>query len=97
MPGGAKEPRMPRFSDLFMLLTQLEIAPDVTFIRYPSVHRYAGIDEALADCRALIGDDWDETRARSILGEVLTEVGGELVFDGGLTLVGIAHWQPRTA
>jgi len=27
---------------------------------------------------------------------VLTEVGGELVFDGGVTLVGIAHWQPPT-
>jgi len=95
MPG-AREPRMPRFSDLFMLLMQMGIAPDVAFIRYPSVQRYAGIDDALADCRALIGDDWDESKARSILREVLTEVGGELVFDGGVTLVGIAHWQPPT-
>jgi SAM-dependent methyltransferase len=96
MPG-AEEPRLPRFSDLFMLLTQMEIAADVTFIRYPSVQRYAGIDEAMADCRAFIGDGWDESIARSILREVLTEVGGELVFDGGVTQVGIAHWQPRTA
>jgi SAM-dependent methyltransferase len=93
MPG-AEEPRMPRFSDLFMLLTQMGIAPDVSFFSYPSVQRYASVDEALADCRALIGEGWDESKARAVLGEVLHEVGGELVFDGGVTQVGVAHWQP---
>jgi hypothetical protein len=92
---GAEEQRMPRFSDLFMVLIQMGIAPDVAFIRYPSVHRYAGMDDALADCRAFIGEGWDEAKARTILSELLTDVGGELVFDGGITPVGIAHWQPR--
>jgi SAM-dependent methyltransferase len=93
---GGEEPRLPRFTDLFMLLVQMGIAPDVNFIRYPIHHRYAGIDEALADSRALIGEGWDESKARAILRDVLVEDGGELVFDGGMTLAGIAHWQPPT-
>jgi hypothetical protein len=92
---GNQEPPMPRFTDLFMLLIQMGIAPDVDFIRYAAVQRYAGIDEALADCRALLGKGWDESKARAILREVLVEDGDELVFEGGPTLAGIAHWQPR--
>ena len=92
---GDQEPRVPRFSDLFMLLMQMGIAPDVDFIRYPIVQRYTDIDEALADSRDMIGTDWDEAKARDILEEVLTVEGNELVFDGGVTLSGIAHWQPR--
>ena len=92
---GGEEPPVPRFSELFMLLMQIGIAPDVDFIRYPIVQRYAGIDEALADCRALIGVGWDEAKARAILGDVLVEEADELVYDGGVTLSGIAHWQPQ--
>jgi SAM-dependent methyltransferase len=92
---GGEEPRLPRFSDLFPLLMQLGIAPDVNFIRYPIVQRYASIDEALADCKALIGAGWDEEKARAVLEEVLIQDGDELVFDGGVTLAGIAHWQPK--
>ena len=94
---GADDPRMPRFSDLFMLLMQMGIAPDVDFIRYPIVQRYAGMDEALADSRHMVGAAWDEAKATSILREVLVEEGAELVFDGGVTLSGIAHWQPRNS
>ena len=93
---GERDPRMPRFSDLFMLLMQMEVAPDVDFMRYPIVQRYEDIDEALADCRPLVGAGWDEAKARAILVEVLTQEEGELVFDGGLTLSGIAHWRPQT-
>lgn len=92
---GGEDPPVPRFSELFMLLLQIGIAPGVNFIRYPIVQRYADIDEALADCRALIGAGWDETKARAILRDVLVEEAGELVFDGGVTLSGIAHWQPQ--
>jgi hypothetical protein len=91
---GEQEPPMPRFSDLFMLLIQMGIAPAVDFLRYSAVQRYAGMDEALADCRALIGKGWDESKARAALAEVLVADGEELVFDGGPTLAGIAHWQP---
>lgn len=92
--GGREEPPMPRFSDLFMLLVQMGVAPDVTFIRYPLVQRYTDFDEALADCRAMIGADWDEGKAKPILQEILVKDGDDLVFDGGLTVSGIAHWRP---
>jgi len=93
---GAPGLPMPRFSDLFMLLMQMDIAPDVTFVRYPVVNRYADIEEALDDSRMLIGSDWDETRARTLLEEMLSKDGDELVFDSGVALSGIAHWQPAT-
>ncbi|MDQ6879807.1 MAG: class I SAM-dependent methyltransferase [Candidatus Dormibacteraeota bacterium] len=91
---GGAEPGMPRFSDLFMLLIEMGIAPDVDFIRYPITQRYADIDEALTDCRPLVGEGWDEKKARAILREVLTVEKDELVFEGGVTLSGIAHWRP---
>jgi SAM-dependent methyltransferase len=94
---GGPGPRLPQFSDLFMLLMQMGIAPDVDFIRYPIVHRYADVSEALADCRSQMGADWDEAQARGTLQEILTLEGDELVFDAGLTLSGIAHWQPSTS
>jgi methyltransferase family protein len=87
--------RVPQFSDLFMLLMQMEIAPDVNFVRYPVVNRYTDMEEALNDCRLLIGSDWDETRARTLLEEMLTKDDDELVFDSGVALSGIAHWRPR--
>jgi ubiquinone/menaquinone biosynthesis C-methylase UbiE len=87
-------PRSPRFSDLFMLLVQMGIAPDVTFLRYPFVSRYADMEEALTDCRAMLADAWDEKAARATLEEVLRPEGEELVYRGGEVLSGVAHWQP---
>ena len=93
---GEDAPRMPRFSDLFMLLIEMGIAPDVKFLTYQSVTRYANLDEALADARALVGDAWDEATGRAMLDELLTRENSELVFDGGTVLSGVAHWQPRS-
>lgn len=92
---GDAGPRLPRFTDLFMLLMQVGIAPDVTFLRYTSTNRYATFDEALADSRALVGDVWDESVGRSMLEEMLTPEGDDLVFGGGTVLSGVAHWQPQ--
>ncbi|MGH7761162.1 MAG: class I SAM-dependent methyltransferase [Candidatus Dormibacteraceae bacterium] len=93
---GAAGPRMPRFSDLFMVLIQMGIAPDVKFLNYRSVTRYANFDEALVDARALIGDGWDEATGRTMLEELLAHEDGELVFEGGTVLSGVAHWQRRS-
>jgi len=89
-------PRLPRFSDLFMLLVQMGIAPDVRFTSYPNPQRYADIDEALADCQAMIGDRWDEEKGRALVEGLLERDGDELVYEGGVTLTGIAHWQPQS-
>jgi hypothetical protein len=88
-------PRLPRFSDLFMLLMQMGIAPDVNFLSYPSLTRYSDLDEALIDARSLVGEGWDEATGRAMLEELLTRDGDELVFDGGTVLSGVAHWRPR--
>jgi SAM-dependent methyltransferase len=88
-------PRLPRFSDLFMLLMQMGIAPDVNFLSYPSLTRYSDLDEALIDARSLLGEGWDEATGRAMLEELLTRDGDELVFDGGTVLSGVAHWRPR--
>jgi len=93
---GDAGPRLPRFSELFMLLVQMGIAPDVAFLRYPASTRYADIDEALIDSRALFGQGWDEAAARAALEEILRRDGDDLVFDGGLVLSGVAHWKPQT-
>lgn len=91
-----EEPRLPRFSDLFMLLVQIGIAPDVRFTSYPNPQRYADFDEALADCRAMIGDRWDEDNGRALVKGLLERDGDEFVYEGGVTLTGIAHWQPQS-
>src|SRR5207248_5055210 len=61
---GEAGPRLPRFSELFMLLVQMGIAPDVSYLRYPIVTRYTDMEEALTDCGALVGQGWDEAAAR---------------------------------
>lgn len=94
---GDEGPRLPRFSDLFMLLMQMDMAPDVSFMRYPISNRYKDFDEALADSRALVGEGWDEEVGRTTLDELLTRDGDELVFDGGTVLTGVAHWRPRAS
>src|SRR5258708_13629116 len=52
-------PRMPRFSDLFMLLMQIGIAPHVKFLTYQTVTRYTGLAEAVVTARALLGHAWN--------------------------------------
>jgi len=59
------------------------------------VNRYRSLDEAVADCKPLFGDGWEEPRTRRLLEEMLVRDGDELVYDGGVTVSGIAHWQPR--
>jgi SAM-dependent methyltransferase len=92
---GDEGPRLPRFSDLFMLLMQMQIAPDVTFVRYPMVNRYRDLEDALADARGMVGEGWDEAVGRATLEELLTRDGDELVFDGGTVVTGVAHWCPQ--
>jgi lysyl-tRNA synthetase class I len=43
----------------------------------------------------MLGEAWDEAAVRSVLEEVLRPDGDELVFDGGETVSGVAHWRPR--
>lgn len=93
---GGEGPRLPRFSELFMLLLQMGITPDVKFLSYPILTRYLDFDEALTDVRALFGEGWDEAAGRAALEQVLVKDGDELWFDGGMVTSGVAHWKPKT-
>lgn len=92
---GDAGPRMPRFSDLFMLLMQMGIAPDVRFLSYTIQHRYPDMEEAVIDAGGMFGVGWDVEKGRLVLEELLHRDGDDLVFDGGVVLSGVAHWQPR--
>jgi hypothetical protein len=87
-------PRITQFSDLFMVLLQMGVFPDVTFISYPVVNRYASFDEAVEDCAPLFGEGWDDSVSAE-LRKMLTPDGDELVYDGGVSVSGIAHWRPQ--
>ena len=91
---GDAGPRVTRFSDLFMLLMQMGIAPDVSFLRYTSVSRYADFGEALLDVMAMVGDALSEAQVRVVLEAMLTSEGDELVYSGGTVLSGVADWRP---
>jgi hypothetical protein len=87
-------PRITQFSDLFMVLLQMGVFPDVTFISYPVVNRYASFDEAVEDCAPLFGEGWDDSVSAE-LRKMLTPDGDELMYDGGVSVSGIAHWRPQ--
>jgi SAM-dependent methyltransferase len=87
-------PRITQFSDLFLVLLQLGIHPDVRFISYPVVNRYRSLEDAIEDCAPLFGDGWNDAVATE-LQRMLVPDGDELVYDGGVSVSGIAHWRPR--
>ena len=87
-------PRITQFSDLFMVLLQIGIHPDVTFISYPVANRYASFEEAVDDSAPLFGEGWNEDVEQE-LRKMLARDGDEWVYDGGVSFSGIAHWQPR--
>ncbi|HXN92640.1 MAG TPA: methyltransferase domain-containing protein [Candidatus Sulfotelmatobacter sp.] len=93
---GDEGPRLPRFSELFMVLLEMGIAPDVRFLRYPMTTHYSDIEEAVIDVRALVGEGWDEAKGRAELEELLRREGDDLVYDGGIVLTGVAHWKPNS-
>ena len=93
---GDEGPRLPRFSELFMVLLEMGIAPDVRFLRYPMTTHYSDMEEAVIDVRALVGEGWDEAKGRAELEELLRREGDDLVYDGGIVLTGVAHWKPNS-
>jgi len=88
--------RLPRFSELFMVLLEMGIAPDVRFLRYPMTTHYSDMEEAVVDVRALVGEGWDEAQGRVALEELLRRDGDDLVYEGGMVLTGVAHWKPAS-
>jgi SAM-dependent methyltransferase len=94
---GRPRVRMPQFSDLFMLLRSMGVAPEVSWITYQSAERYADMEDAVADTKLHLGSLWEDTTGRDFLEQRLTRQGDEFIYDRGDTLAGIAHWRPRAA
>jgi SAM-dependent methyltransferase len=91
--GGAREPLL---RHAFLVLRQLDIAPDVRLYEYRSTYRFANLDAALADCRKRGGSRWDERAGRELLDARLVETAtGEVEFDSGRVVAGVLHWRPR--
>lgn len=94
---GTGGPREPRARDCFMLLRQLDVAPDLTMLRYPSFHRFESLEQALDECRRQLGERWDEGRGVAWLGAHLRpDDDGSMVYDAGETTSGVLHWKPRS-
>lgn len=93
-PGRA---RMPQFGDLYNVLRQMGIAPDVAMLRYPSGMRYENFERALTEAREGLGEHFNEPRVREFLEARLEPAeDGALVWDGGAMVAGVAHWTPST-
>jgi SAM-dependent methyltransferase len=93
---GGPTPRMPQLSDLYVLLRQIGIAPDVVLWPNHWVQRYPDLDAAAAACRERLSDRWDEERGRTWLAEHLAPApDGSLTFTDPASVVGVIHWKPR--
>lgn len=93
---GEAVPREPWLRDAFCLLRSMGITPDISYRRFPSVHRYPSMEEALRDCRSQLGPLWDEVRGRAFLeANLRQEADGTLAYEVGAALSGVLHWRPR--
>jgi SAM-dependent methyltransferase len=95
--GPSDRPRAPCFRDCFMLLRQLGVAPDAAMFEYPASLWYDSLEEAVAECRAVLGPDWEEARGRAWLETHLEpQEDGTLRYEAGKVTAGVLHWRPRS-
>jgi len=93
---GFARTRMPEFRDLYPVLRQLGVAPEVAMLRYPSRPVYASLEAAEAEVQAALGERWDQARGRAFLeSRLVPDGGGRLAWDAGEMVAGVAHWTPR--
>lgn len=93
-PGRMREPRL---RDAFLLLRQLDVAPDVHLYRVPAFFRFESLEAAVEDCRLRLGPLWEETAGRAFLdGRLRPADDGTVVFDAGELTSGVLHWTPRS-
>jgi SAM-dependent methyltransferase len=93
----ARHVRQPLLRDCLLLLRQHGMAPDVTVLRYPGSFSFDSLEAAVEECRARLGEEWDEASGRAWL-EANLERGpdGKLLYDAGEMTAGVLHWKPRT-
>jgi hypothetical protein len=93
---GPDHPREPRLRDLFLLLGQMGVTPDVAVQTYAVFGRFESLDSLVAECRQFVGDTVDEAQIRALLEPRLRrDEDGSLVYEGGDVTSGVVHWRPR--
>jgi hypothetical protein len=89
--------RMPEFRDLYLVLRQMGIAPDVAMFTYPAERRYPDLEAAVEEVRPALGEHWDERSGRAFLeARLRRDEDSTLVWDMGPMRSGVAHWAPRS-
>jgi SAM-dependent methyltransferase len=89
--------REPRLRDCFLLLRQLGVAPELSYLRYPASFTFPSLEAAAEDFRLHLGAHWDEASGRAWLEANLERrQDGTLLYDAGEVTAGILHWKPRT-
>jgi SAM-dependent methyltransferase len=89
--------REPRLRDAFLLLRQLGVAPELSFLTYPASFNFQSLEAAAEDCRLHLGAHWEEAAGRAWLEDNLQRrQDGTLLYDAGEITTGILHWKPRT-
>ncbi len=92
---GRSRPRQPRLSDLFNVLRQLDIAPDLVMTRDHWRHHYASLEMAIETLRDLVGEAWDETAGPAWISEhFAAHPDGSVTFDRPAIPEGVLHWTP---
>jgi len=95
---GPERVREPCLRDLFMLLRQIGVTPEVSFWSQRGEQRWPNLEAALEDCRGRAGARWDEVRGREFLEREL--IRGEpdegVLYRSPPYPVGAVHWRPRT-
>lgn len=89
--------REPRLADLYMLLHQMGVEPDVAAWRQSAEHHWESLEAAIEDCRGRAGLTWPEGPGEAFLKAQLAadpERAG-VVYRGPDYSVGVAHWSPR--
>lgn len=94
---GRKRDRLPRFFDAYSLLRWMGVRPAVVTLDASDAARWQSFDQAVADCRARLGDIWKEDVGRAWLADhvKVAPEGGVCFTEGGFRPSSVAHWRPR--
>jgi SAM-dependent methyltransferase len=93
---GTPRARMPQFGDLWNLLEQRGIHPEVAVLEYEAFQSWADMDEFYDEYRPPLAEAWDQAQAAAWVADHVTrDPDGRFVYGRGRSFSGVAHWQPR--
>jgi hypothetical protein len=93
---GIRRARQPVLGDLWNLLQQMGIEPDVAALEYDGFESWKDVAAFEAEYRPPLDDCWDDAKAKAWLaGNVTPDPDGNLIYNRGRRSAGVAHWRPR--